>query len=58
MFLLFSAMVLDYEETSYPPDWIVLGMQAFDVTEPGDAENVTGQLMVQVQRICMHKENI
>lgn len=43
-------MVLDYAERSFPPEWIILDTQAFDVTEPGDAENVTGQLMVQVEK--------
>jgi len=41
-------MVLDYENSDFPPDWIILESEAFDHTEAGDAAPTTGQLLVNV----------
>jgi len=41
-------MILDYQETSFPPDWIILGTEAFEHSEAGDAAPTTGQLLVNL----------
>jgi len=40
-------MKLDYDETCFPPNWIILDNPVFKTTEAGDTADLTGQLLVQ-----------
>jgi len=40
--------MLDYADNVFPPDWIVLSKQAFDTTEAGDRDELTGQILLHV----------
>jgi len=40
--------MLDYTEKCFPPDWLILSKQAFDSTEAGDKDELTGQILLNV----------
>lgn len=43
-------MPVDYPASSFPPDWIIYGSQAFEITEAGDNASLVGQLYLQVKK--------